>query len=72
MSSTKLHEVGSGVMVRAEGNLLHIVVDLSARKGPSKSGKTQIVASTNGILRAPGNPQVLYGFNAFTKEAAAA
>ena len=64
---SKLHEVGSGVMVRAEGHLLHIVVDMTRRDGASKSGKTTIVASTKGIIKAPGHPEVSYGFNAFVK-----
>lgn len=67
--SSKFHEVGSGVMVRAEGTTLHIQVDLSKRLGPSKTGKTTVVASTKGIIKAPGsdNDGVMYGFNAFIK-----
>lgn len=68
----KLHEVGSGVMVRTEGSLLHIVVDLSARKGPSASGKTTVIATTKGNLKAPGFPDVRYSFNAYTKPEAPA
>jgi hypothetical protein len=64
-TSSKLHEVGRGVMVKHEGNILTLTVDLSQRNGPSKTGKTVVVASTNGIVKGPEG--VSYGFNAFIK-----
>lgn len=61
----KLHEVGTGVLVKREGNTMTLVIDLSKRHGDSASGKTVKVASTNGILAVSGDEGIRYGFNAF-------
>jgi hypothetical protein len=43
------------VEVKVEGNILNIKVDLTKSFGPSKSGKTTIIASTEGNVEvAPG------------------
>lgn len=68
----KLHEVGTGVMVKREGNTLHLVVDLTQRHGDSSTGKTVKVASTNGILAVSGEEGIRYGFNAFIMKPKAA
>ena len=56
------------VSMKVEGNVLKIEVDLSARMGPSKSGKTTIVASTDGIakIEARGVGVFGVGLNIFT------
>ena len=43
------------IELKVEKNLLTIVVDLSQDLGPSKSGKTRIVATTAGNVSIPGN-----------------
>lgn len=41
---------------KVEGNKLTIVIDLNEDLGPSKSGKTQMIASTYGNVAVPGCP----------------
>lgn len=57
------------VTMKVEGKTLRIEVDLSQRLGPSKSGKTEIVASTDGIskLSAASLGQFGIGLNVFTE-----
>ena len=47
-------EVMKNVSIEVEGNILKIKVDLSKDFGPSKSGKTRIVATTAGNIEVPG------------------
>jgi hypothetical protein len=47
-------EVMKNVSLEVEGNILKIKVDLSKDFGPSKSGKTRIVATTAGNIAIPG------------------
>jgi len=47
-------EVIKNVNLEVEGNILKIKVDLSKDFGPSKSGKTRIVATTAGNIAIPG------------------
>lgn len=42
------------VNMTVEGDILKIKVDLSQDYGPSKSGKTRIVATTAGNIAVPG------------------
>lgn len=53
------------VEMKQEGNRLVIIVDLSKNHGPSKSGKTIIVASTDGNVAAA--PGVMIGLNVYRK-----
>lgn len=46
-------------------NILTITVDLSKNAGLSKSGKTILVASTQGSAEVPGAPGVFVGTNVF-------
>jgi len=52
------------VKAEVKGNVLTLTVDLSKRGGPSKSGKTTLVASTNGTQTLPDGSK--YGLNVFT------
>ena len=52
------------VEIKKEGNKLIIIVDLSKTFGPSKSGKTTIVASTEGNQMVEG---VTIGLNVYKK-----
>jgi len=49
------------------GDILTIKVDLSQRFGKSSSGKSTIVASTEGNQAIPGNEEIKIGLNIYTK-----
>ena len=49
--------------MKVEGNTLTITVDLSQDNGPSKSGKTRIIASTEGNQAV--QPGVKVGLNVY-------
>lgn len=51
------------VEFKIDKNILTIKIDLSKRFGPSKSGKTTIVATTEGNIDVGGN--VKLGLNAY-------
>jgi hypothetical protein len=50
-----------------EGNMLTIRVDLSQRFGKSSSGKSTIIASTEGNQSVPGDADIKIGLNVYTK-----
>jgi hypothetical protein len=50
-----------------EGNILTIKVDLSQRFGKSSSGKSIIIASTEGNQSVPCNDDIKIGLNIYTK-----
>ena len=54
------------VEMSVDGNILTIKVDLSKEYGPSSSGKTIIVASTEGNVSIPGREEKL-GLNVYRK-----
>lgn len=51
-----------------EGNILTIKVDLSKDFGPSASGKTIIIASSEGNQSIPGKEAVKIGLNIYKKK----
>ncbi len=53
------------VEMHVEGNTLTIVVDLSQDFGPSSSGKSITVASTEGNIAVPGREEVKIGLNIY-------
>ena len=55
------------VEMSVEGNTLTIKVDLSKEYGPSSSGKTIIVASTEGNVSIPDREEKL-GLNVYRKK----
>jgi hypothetical protein len=55
------------VEMSVEGNVLTIKVDLSKDYGPSSSGKTVIVASTEGNVSIPNRDEKL-GLNVYRKK----
>jgi hypothetical protein len=55
------------VEMSVNGNILTIKVDLSREYGPSSSGKTIIVASTEGNVSIPGCEEKL-GLNVYRKK----
>ncbi len=50
-----------------EGAILTIKVDLSQRYGRSSSGKSTIIASTEGNQPVPGDESIKIGLNVYTK-----
>jgi hypothetical protein len=55
------------VEMKVEGNILTIKVDLSKEYGPSSSGKTTIVASTEGNVSIPEREEKV-GLNVYKKK----
>ncbi len=55
------------VEMKIEGNILTIKVDLSKEYGPSSSGKTIIVASTEGNITVPERDEKV-GLNVYKKK----
>ncbi len=56
------------VEMSVEGNNLIIKVDLTKDFGPSSSGKTIIVASTEGNQSVPGKETIKIGLNVYKKK----
>jgi len=50
-----------------DGDVLTIKVDLSKTFGKSSSGKSTIIASTEGNVSVPGRDEVKIGLNIYTK-----
>ncbi|HEY5038785.1 MAG TPA: hypothetical protein VIJ93_06925 [bacterium] len=55
------------VEMKVEGNILTIKVDLSKEYGPSSSGKTTIVATTEGNISVPERDEKV-GLNVYKKK----
>jgi len=56
------------VEMTLEGDTLTIKVDLSKEFGPSSSGKTIIIASTEGNKSVPENEDIKIGLNIYRKK----
>jgi hypothetical protein len=56
------------VEMNTEGNILTIKVDLSKEFGPSSSGKTIIIASTEGNVAIDGHEEIKVGLNIYKKK----
>ena len=56
------------VEMSLEGNILTIRVELSKEFGPSASGKTIIIASTEGNVTIPGHEAAKVGLNVYRKK----
>ncbi|MDI6789498.1 MAG: hypothetical protein QME44_02250 [Thermodesulfobacteriota bacterium] len=56
------------VEMKIDGNILTITVDLSMEFGPSSSGKTIIIASTEGNVSVPGAEDKKVGLNVYRKK----
>jgi len=55
------------IEMSVNGDLLTIQVDLSKTFGKSSSGKSTIIASTEGNVSVPGRDEVKIGLNIYTK-----
>ena len=53
------------VKLNVKGDVLTIIVDLSKNLGPSKSGKTIVIASTKGNQIVPGHGDSRIGLNVY-------
>jgi hypothetical protein len=53
--------------MKVDGDILTITVNLKERFGRSKSGKTEIIATTGGNVSAPNNPDIKIGLNVYSK-----
>jgi len=56
------------VEMKLEGNILIIKVDLTKEFGPSSSGKTIIIASSEGNVAIPEKEEVKIGLNVYKKK----
>ena len=56
------------VEMKLEDNILTIKVDLTKEFGPSSSGKTIIIASTEGNISIPDKEDVKIGLNVYKKK----
>ena len=55
------------IEMKLESNILTIKVDLTKEFGPSSSGKTIIIASTEGNVAVDGHEEVKVGLNVYKK-----
>jgi len=56
------------VEMKLDGDILTIKVDLTKEFGPSASGKTIIIASTEGNISVPDKDEVKVGLNVYKKK----
>jgi len=56
------------IEANVEGNILTVKVDLTKEFGPSASGKTIIIATTEGNQSVPGSDLVKMGINVYKKK----
>ncbi|MBN2418928.1 MAG: hypothetical protein JXL81_06055 [Deltaproteobacteria bacterium] len=56
------------VEMKLEDNILTIKVDITKEFGPSSSGKTIIIASTEGNIPVPDKDEVKIGLNVYKKK----
>ena len=57
----------TNINMKVDGDLLTIVVNLKERHGRSKSGKTEIIATTAGNVACPSDPDIKIGLNIYSK-----
>lgn len=58
------------VDLQIEGEILTIRIDLAKEFGPSSSGKTTIIATSEGNVSVPGREGLKLGLNVYRKPAA--
>jgi hypothetical protein len=72
--TTSAHRIGEQLMknveMTVEGNILTIKVDLTKEFGPSSSGKTIIIASTEGNVSISDSEEGKVGLNVYKKKPA--
>ena len=55
------------ITVEVQGDTLILKVNLKKTFGPSSSGKTTIIASSEGNQSVPDHPEIKFGLNVYTK-----
>jgi len=55
------------VVAEVQGSVLILKVDLTKDLGPSKSGRTTVVATSRGNQQVGGKPGVYFGLNVYRK-----
>ena len=60
------------VEMKLDGDILTIKVDVTKEFGPSASGKTIIIASTEGNISIPEKEEIKIGLNVYRKKPVAA
>ena len=58
--------MAKNVKMQIEGNKLLIEVDLSKSFGASRSGKSKVIASSEGNISVPGKPEIKLGLNVYS------
>lgn len=53
------------VNLEVDGNTLIIKINLTMGLGPSKSGKTDMIATTHGAVKVPDHPGTYIGVNCY-------
>lgn len=56
------------IELRVEHGKLIVTIDLSTELGPSSSGKSVMIATTEGNVEVPGAPDVKIGLNVYRKK----
>jgi len=56
------------IEMKLDGDILTIKVDLTKEFGPSASGKTIIIASTEGNISIPERDEIKIGLNVYKKK----
>lgn len=67
MAKNEMKTAKDNVKLSANGSTLTITVDLTKNFGPSKSGKTLIIASTEGFMAVPVGGGISVGLNVIRK-----
>ena len=57
--------MAKNVDLKVDGDILTIKVDLSKEQGRSKSGKSIVIATTEGNISVPGRPDIKMGLNIY-------
>lgn len=60
-----MEKIGPNVMAEVKDQKLTIEINLAERLGPSKSGKTIRIASTEGNLKVPDGEGAVIGLNVY-------
>jgi hypothetical protein len=65
--STREHTMAKNCEMKVENNILTVTVDLTKDFGKSASGKTNIIATTEGNISVPESDSIKIGLNVYKK-----